>query len=127
MGRAQRPRPGYHPRGGDAWHPEPGRQYATAPGWGATEAELPEVRNRTHDILIKLMGAQRRGGVRWLTYDGLQAIAVCADNIAQEQRGSHPADHGDGLTAYRDIGALLQAHGGFLVIALAEGDPGVPA
>jgi hypothetical protein len=84
-------------------------------GWAATEADLPEARQITHDKLIALMGDRRTGGVEWRTVVGAQAEQA----LGTLQVGASPtlADH------YRRLGGMLREYGGFLVVASAAGRP----
>ncbi len=84
-------------------------------GWCATESDLEEAKQQTHDGLIKLMADRRRGGVHWRicqagTDQAREALAKLFDGADVEL-----ADY------YRQIAGMMREYGGFMVIALAEG------
>lgn len=88
--------------------------YATVLAWAASEAELPQARQQTHDMLIAGLGARRRSGVQWRWWTGEEAYSVLDQHLAG------PTDQ---AAHYRRLRALLREHGGLLVMALAEGKP----
>ena len=83
--------------------------------WAASEADLPEARQQTHDRLIATMGDQRRGGVTWRQTTGDQAVETMA--MLTEGATCELADY------YRRIRAMLREHGGWVVVASAPGEP----
>ena len=110
-----------HPRGAGPRHgaSDPDPIHGVVAGWGATEADLPELRRQTHDTLVALMGATRVGAVSWRTYRGTGAAGVIQGLAAT---GDDPA----WVAAYRRMGELLAAHGGYVVVASAPAAPGTP-
>lgn len=90
--------------------------YGTQVAWCREESDLPETRQKTHDALIEDMGDRRRGGVQWRQYTGKDAVDALAQMTVDADMVA--ADY------YRRIGAHLREYGGWLVLALAAGDPG---
>lgn len=88
--------------------------FATQAGWCADAEEIPEVRRRTHDLLIGGLGDRRRGGVRWFQFSGDVALRV----IGEYAEDAPSAEHAE---VYEELRRLLTAEGGFLVIACAPG------
>lgn len=88
----------------------------TVAGWCA-EDNLEEGKRQTHDSLIKLMGAQRTGGVRWHISQLPEANGHLDDLISAEGTST------DLFEYYREIRAHLREYGGHLVIAMAAGRP----
>lgn len=108
-----------HRRRERARGPEPFRpddDVAVVPAWAATEADLPEARRRAHDTLLALLGERRRGPVHWSWWSGadaFQALRVLAEDTPT-------AEHADN---YRRLRAHLREYGGYLVVAMAKGQP----
>lgn len=84
-------------------------------GWCATEDDLAETRQGTHDALIKLMGDRRTGGVSWRQLTGDDAREALSMLTRGEMR-PELLDH------YRHLRAFLREYGGWLVIATAPGE-----
>lgn len=89
--------------------------YATMVAWCATEADLPETRRQTHDGLIALMGASRRGGIQWRQWTGSDA-SEALNGLWHDATPPDLADH------YRRVAGHLREYGGWLVLAMARGD-----
>lgn len=81
----------------------------------ATEADLPEARQRTHDALIGLMGDGRTGPIEWRQAKGAAATAIL-DIAARDPVTPELADY------YRRVRAMVRENGGWLVMALAPGN-----
>lgn len=99
------------PPTGSAHH---GDGVACVTGWCADDDALPELRQKTHDTVISLLGANRRSGVRWhqyqdqAAYDHLEAMTVgCTDTAL--------------LELYRTCRGYLREYGGWIVTAMADG------
>lgn len=86
-------------------------------GWCATDDDLPECRQQTHDNLIRMMGGGRTGGVQWRQLQGGAALDFMESLKAGED--TQPAL----LVYYRQIVEFLQNDGGWLVVATADGIP----
>lgn len=91
--------------------------YGVEMGWGATESDLAEVRQVTHDNLIEAMGDRRLGGVEWRTIAGPDAVEVLDRFLADPGETDERR-----LDIYRELRRLSET-GGFLVVALAPGEP----
>lgn len=91
-------------------------EWSIVAGWCQSEAELDETRQETHDTVIRLLGARRRGGVRWAWYPDRDDAYEALDQLTE---GASPelSDH------YRQLRGLLREHGGILVLAMAPGAP----
>lgn len=89
--------------------------WAWVAAWAADEAALPEARTGTHDNLIALLGARRRGGVRWGQWTGAEAVA----QLGQLQGEAYAPAVANYLRA---IGGHLREYGGWLVVATAPGE-----
>lgn len=93
----------------------PDADYATVPAWCATEDDLPDTRQATHDTLIALMGDKRTGGVKWLWWTGAEA-----ERALGIMRQGAVGEHADN---YRRCAGHLREYGGYLVVAMAQGSP----
>lgn len=91
------------------------RRYGVLAGWAATETDLPAARRATHDVLIRLMGEHRTGGVAWRQYATPEAL-VALTEIRQGALDPALVEH------YNQLEALLHTHGGWLVVAIAAGE-----
>ena len=79
----------------------------------ASEADLDDCRQATHDALIGALGVRRRSGVRWKWCKAGDAPEVLASAEPVERTG-RPEDW-EGLSLY-----LAEHPEGFLVLAIAE-------
>lgn len=83
--------------------------------WCATEDDLPEARQRSHNALIATMGANRTGGVKWSQLQTEAGKDFLANIIGDEGNSAELNDY------YRRLMAHLREYGGWLVVAQAEG------
>jgi hypothetical protein len=104
---------GHGARRGYVHHSDTG---ALNTGWCATEDDLPELRQGTHDTVIKLLGTRRTSGVRWVQFEGEEAYTHLERLV---EKCTDPKL----LAMYRQIRGLLREHGGWVVTAMAEGSP----
>jgi hypothetical protein len=81
--------------------------------------EIENLKKILHDRLIEMMGDRRRSGVRWVVTEGDDArdflTALGKDNLA-----------GTGVAwndYVRQLRARLREYGGWIVGAVAEGEP----
>jgi hypothetical protein len=86
--------------------------------WCAGEDDIVEANKATHDALIRMLGARRRGGTTWRVYVGGDALRVLGMMLGAPGNSTELANY------YRRIRALLREQGGYLVVASA---PAVPA
>lgn len=99
-----------------AWDGRAAENMGTIVGWCASEADLTDAREALHDALIKLMGDQRTGSVFWVWREGQHAHELL-NQVAVDERSQEILDH------YRRVRAHLREYGGFVVIAMAPGNP----
>lgn len=82
-------------------------------GWCATEADLAELYQATHDMLINGLGALRTSGVEWRTFHGETAQA-----LLQTALDNHPGDEDAEYRTYLEkMREHLNTHGGYIVAA----------
>lgn len=88
--------------------------YGVQPGWFHTMADLEEAKKSSHDMLIASMGDRRIGPVHWRWWTGVDAFQRLNDLRSGETDAY-------AIHVYNQIGRHLRQHGGYLIIALAEG------
>jgi hypothetical protein len=86
---------------------------ATLVGWYETEADRQEAQQESHDALIRMLGADRRGGVGWHHLTGLEALSFLS-SLLTEESSRRLRSH------YVKLAELLTDRGGWLVVATAE-------
>jgi hypothetical protein len=84
-------------------------------GWSEDQSRVEEVMKFTHDQLIVSMGARRCGGVKWMVQEG--SVALMSLDTLREGASS------EFLARVIDpIQDRLKEAGGFLVVAMADGE-----
>lgn len=101
------------------WHGEPAADVAMLPAWCAEPSDLDEAKTATHDGLIALMGAHRRGPISWRIFDGDEALAAMDSYLDLLPLGERNREHLDYLN---EIRRRLADIGGLLVVAQAAGE-----
>lgn len=102
-----------------------GLPVATIVGWCESEDQVEGLKRSTHDAVIRQLGAARRSGVAWRIAQG----AGASDLLAVLANPDDKAGHGPDVTSqelhdyYRRLRGLLREYGGFIVVAIAEGEP----
>lgn len=94
----------------------PEGDYAITAGWFGTLADLEKAKRQSHDILVEMMGDRRSGPVHWRWWESGDG-ADEALRVLSEAAAPHELDH------YRRVRAHLREYGGFVIVALAKGQP----
>lgn len=101
------------------WHVDldPDEDVAVVPAWCADLPDaVAEAKQATHDAVVALLGAARRGPVRWQLHEPPAAYEVLAALAS-----SGPWD-AESSAYHRGLRAHLREYGGLLVIAYAPGE-----
>lgn len=82
-------------------------------GWCANDDNLEEAKRLSHDYVIAGLGRNRTSGVSWIIEQGDAALDV----VERMRQDATPEE----LDHYDKLDELLRDHGGYLVVAMANG------